>query len=122
MRHQPEKLTEPWMKMKTPAIESSVLKKLALRAQPRLSRTLILAVSSVISCAAILQASDLVWIGGTGNWNAAANWSPAQIPAATDNVWITNNGPYTVTVPAGSTANAASLTVGGAGGTQDLAI
>src|SRR4249920_1555734 len=68
------------------------------------------------------SAADLVWIGGTGNWNAAGNWSPAQIPTAADNAWITNNGTYTVTIPAGSTATSASVTVGGASGTQDLAI
>src|SRR5690242_2802858 len=69
-----------------------------------------------------VPAADLVWIGGTGNWNAAGNWSPAQIPTAADNAWITNNGTYTVTIPAGSTATAANLTVGGASGLQDLAI
>ena len=68
------------------------------------------------------KAADLVWIGGTGNWNAAGNWSPAQIPVAGDNAFITNNGTYTVTVPAGSSATAGSVTVGGASGTQTLAI
>ena len=47
------------------------------------------------------KATDLVWIGGTGNWNAAGNWSPAQVPTAADNAFITNTGTYTVTVPAG---------------------
>ncbi|HXJ74075.1 MAG TPA: hypothetical protein VNM37_14545, partial [Candidatus Dormibacteraeota bacterium] len=69
-----------------------------------------------------LNAADLVWIGGTGNWNAAGNWSPAQIPTAADNVWLTNSGTYTVTVPAGSTATNNSLTIGGASGTQTLAV
>jgi hypothetical protein len=68
------------------------------------------------------NAADLVWIGGTGNWNAAGNWSPAQVPTAADNAWITNSGTYTVTVPAGTTATNGSLTVGGASGTQTLAI
>ena len=68
------------------------------------------------------HAADLVWIGGTGDWNAAGNWSPAQVPTAADNAWLTNSGTYTVTVPAGSPAAAASLTVGGASGTQTLAI
>src|SRR5690349_10135914 len=71
---------------------------------------------------AVVNGADLVWIGGTGDWNAAGNWSPAQVPTAADNAWITNNGAYTVTVPAGSSANAASLTVGGAAGAQELAI
>jgi hypothetical protein len=72
-----------------------------------------------MSCA---NAADLVWTGGTGNWNAAGNWSPAQVPTAADNAWITNSGTYTVTVPAGTTATSGSLTVGGASGTQTLAL
>jgi hypothetical protein len=42
------------------------------------------------------NAADLVWIGGTGNWNAAGNWSPSQLPTAADNAIITNHGTYTV--------------------------
>ena len=72
-----------------------------------------------VTCA---KAADLVWIGGTGNWNVAGNWSPAQMPTAADNAWITNSGTYTVTVPAGTTATNGSLTVGGVSGTQTLAI
>ena len=72
-----------------------------------------------VTCA---NAADLVWIGGTGNWNAAGNWSPAQVPTAVDNAIITNIGTYTVTVPAGTTATAGSIAVGGASGTQTLAI
>jgi hypothetical protein len=68
------------------------------------------------------NAADLVWVGGTGNWNAAGNWNPAQVPTAADNALITNIGTYTVTVPAGSTATAGSISVGGASGTQTLAI
>ena len=68
------------------------------------------------------NAADLVWIGGTGNWNAAGNWSPAQLPTAADNAIITNIGTYTVTLPQGSTGTAGSVTVGGASGTQTLAI
>src|SRR5690348_113526 len=68
------------------------------------------------------NATDLVWIGGTGNWNAGGNWSPAQVPTAADNAWITNAGAYTVTIPAGTAATAASVVVGGASGTQILAV
>jgi hypothetical protein len=73
------------------------------------------------------EATDLVWIGGTANWNGSGNWSSngipvTQVPGAADNAFITNTGTYTVTVPAGITAAAASLTVGGATGTQTLAI
>ena len=79
-------------------------------------------VSAIALAAATANATDLVWIGGTGNWNAAGNWSPAQVPTAADSAWITNNGTYTVTLPAGTTATSGSLTVGGASGTQTLAI
>ena len=65
-----------------------------------------------------------MWIGGTGNWNAAANWSPAQVPGPADNVFITNNGTYTVTLdkPDVDPAVIGSLTLGGASGTQTLSI
>src|SRR5664279_1723800 len=79
-------------------------------------------VAAVLVVAARSNAVDLLWIGGTGNWNAAGNWSPAQLPTAADNTFITNSGTYTVTAPAGSTATAGTVTVGGAGGTQTLAI
>jgi hypothetical protein len=68
------------------------------------------------------NAADLVWIGGTGNWNVVGNWNSNQVPTATDNAIITNVGTYTVTVPAGTTATAASVIVGGSSGTQTLAI
>jgi hypothetical protein len=68
------------------------------------------------------NAADLVWIGGTGNWNTAGNWDHGQVPTAADNAWITNNGPYTVTVPAGTSATCSSLTVGATSGTQILAV
>ena len=35
------------------------------------------------------------------------------MPTAADNAWITNIGTYTVTVPAGTTATASNVTVGG---------
>jgi hypothetical protein len=68
------------------------------------------------------RATDLVWTGATGNWNLAGNWNPAQIPTTADNAWITNSGTYLVTVPAGSSAAANSIVVGGANGNQTLAV
>ncbi len=67
-------------------------------------------------------AADLVWIGGTGNWDAAANWSPAQLPTAADNVFITNTGIYTVSIPNAVDPTVASLTLGGASGVQTLSL
>ena len=77
---------------------------------------------AVLCSAAAAHAVDLVWIGGSSDWNIAGNWSPAQVPAAVDNAWITNSGTYTVTVPANAPATAGTVTVGGASGTQILAI
>ena len=65
--------------------------------------------------------ADLVWIGGTGSWNAAGNWSPTQVPGAADNAFITNSGSYTVTIDAVN-PTVASLTLGGASGAQTLSI
>jgi hypothetical protein len=84
------------------------------------SSTIVIGVAFLFN--AHLLAADLIWIGGTGNWNAAGHWSPAQVPTAADNTWITNSGTYTVTVPAGTTATNNSLTLGGAAGVQTLAV
>jgi uncharacterized protein involved in high-affinity Fe2+ transport len=87
----------------------------ALRIWPALA-------SAALLFTAGANATDLVWVGGTQNWNSAVNWSPAQIPGAADNAFITNNGTYTVTVPQNTPTTVASLTIGGASGTQTLAI
>jgi hypothetical protein len=79
-------------------------------------------VSALVLAGATASAADLIWIGGTGNWNITNNWSPAQLPTAADSAWITNTGTYTVTLPAGFSATVGSLIIGGASGTQSLAI
>lgn len=43
------------------------------------------------------------WVGGNGNWNIAANWTPNGIPSATDCVVIPNNNSAVVS---GSNYNA----------------
>ena len=60
------------------------------------------------------------WSGVTAAWGTAADWSPAGVPAATDDVCITASGSYTVTLTAGAAVK--SLTLGAAGdtGTQTL--
>ncbi len=64
-------------------------------------------------------AATLVWTNTTGgNWNVAANWSPNQLPTVADDVFITNNGTYAVTLNVSSTNG--TLTVGGTSGTQSL--
>jgi len=56
-------------------------------------------------------AADLVWTNvAGGNWSNTNNWSPNQVPANGDSVFITNSGSYIVTFS--TTASLASLTVG----------
>src|SRR5437868_15226163 len=66
-------------------------------------------------------AATLSWtnING-GNWNAATNCSPNQVPAATSNVFITADGTYTVTLNVSATIS--SLTLGGTNGQPTLGI
>src|SRR5512141_3068831 len=80
------------------------------------------AATGVLLNSSTIEAADLVWVGGTTNWNNASNWSPAQVPTAADNAWITNAGSYVVTVPAVTTATVNRLTVGGSSGSQTLAV
>ncbi|MCX6903263.1 MAG: hypothetical protein NTW03_07260, partial [Verrucomicrobia bacterium] len=66
-------------------------------------------------------AATIVWTNTAGGfWSAANNWNPHQVPTAADDVFITNNGTYTVTLDIWGTNNA--LTLGGASGTQTFII
>ena len=45
------------------------------------------------------RAAQITWTNTAGgNWSSPANWSPNQLPAATDTAVITNDGNYTVTM------------------------
>ncbi len=59
--------------------------------------------------------------GGDGDWNTASNWSTSAVPVAADDVCITADGTYTVTLDPGLTA-IHSLTLGGSTGVQTLAV
>ena len=64
-------------------------------------------------------ATTVVWTNTAGgNWNVTANWSPNQLPTVADDVFITNNGTYAITLNVGSTNR--TLTVGGSSGTQSV--
>ncbi len=66
-------------------------------------------------------AATLTWINTSGgDWNIAGNWSPSGVPGATDTALITAAGTYVVNVS--DSESAASLTIGGATGTQSLQI
>jgi hypothetical protein len=54
-----------------------------------------------------------------GDWFNRTNWSPNAVPAATDAAFITNNGTYTVLIATGTVATA-TITIGGASGTQTV--
>lgn len=53
-----------------------------------------------------------------GNWNNPNNWSPALVPDADSDVFITLDGSYAVTLDIHTSVN--SLTLGGSSGTQTL--
>ena len=53
-------------------------------------------------------ASDIVWTNvAGGNWSVAANWDLRRLPVPGDDVHLTNNGNYTVTVRIADPAAAA---------------
>jgi len=84
---------------------------------------LIGAVTSLAVMFAAVRASAMMisWNNASGgNWGTPGNWNPAQVPGASDDAVITLAGTYTVTLDVAGTLN--SLTLGGASGTQSLAI
>ncbi len=87
-----------------------------LRSRPSLMMLALGVLASIPS-----HAETLLWTNTSGgNWNAAANWEPNQVPGVSDNAVITAAGTYTVTLNAD--VNVASLTCGGPSGTQTLSI
>jgi hypothetical protein len=78
------------------------------------------------SCEALeprLLLAAVSWDAGAGDglWNSAANWSNDAVPTAADDVTIDLAGTYTVTL-SGTAASINSLSLGGASGTQTLAV
>ncbi len=67
----------------------------------------------------VSRAADISWNNPAGgSWGTASNWNPAMVPGAADTALITLAGTYTVTLNVSATV--ASLTLGGATGTQTL--
>jgi fibronectin-binding autotransporter adhesin len=66
------------------------------------------------SASATPPACTVSWkTAASGNWDTAANWSPARVPGATDVACITVAGTYTVTYqPAAGTETVDALVVG----------
>lgn len=69
------------------------------------------------------RASTVVWTNlAGGNWTAAANWSPNQLPGANDDAFITNAGTYTVTLNSASAVSNLVLGLDLPGGTPTLSV
>src|SRR5688572_27282412 len=86
-----------------------------------MKKLLLFALCVWILSGSTLAAATVIWTNSAGgNWNVAANWSPNQVPTLTNDVFITNNGTYTVIQNVAG--NARSLTLGGDTGTQTLAM
>jgi len=86
---------------------------------PWLSRLLCLLLLGVFP--PLVQGATMTWTNAAGgNWKTAANWSPNQVPGASDTALITNNGTYAVTVTDNEAVN--TLMLGGASGTQTLSL
>lgn len=70
----------------------------------------------------LAHCATITWTNTSGgNWSVAANWSPNQVPANTNNALITTPGTYTVTLDLApdffnTVTNAANLTLGAGGG------
>src|ERR1035441_3934477 len=65
------------------------------------------------------RSATITWANTNGgDWNAATNWSPNQVPVSGDDVIITTNGTYTVTNSSSATLD--NLTLGGTNGIQTL--
>src|ERR1017187_9318647 len=63
--------------------------------------------------------APITWTNTSGGlWSVAANWSPNSVPVASSDVFITNNGTYTVTMDVSPTIS--SLNVGGISGQQTV--
>jgi photosystem II stability/assembly factor-like uncharacterized protein len=70
-------------------------------------------------CTPATRAANIVWTNlSGGNWSAATNWSPNQVPSDSDHAVITNAGSYMVLVDTPAAIDA--LTVGGTSGQQTL--
>ena len=63
------------------------------------------------------NAATVVWTNTAGgNWTAAANWSPNQVPGSSDTAMITNAGTYTVAL--GDDVTVAGIMLGASSGSS----
>jgi hypothetical protein len=65
------------------------------------------------------NAATITWTNSAGgNWSVTNNWSPNQVPGASDTAFITNSGTYVVALDTIITVS--GITLGGASGQQTL--
>jgi hypothetical protein len=77
--------------------------------------------TNICSQTVTAQVPVIVWTNlSGGDWNTPTNWSPNQVPGPIDDVYITNNGSYEVSVSSNSSVG--NLFIGGAGGIQTLSL
>src|SRR6266568_3052059 len=73
------------------------------------------ALTALVLSLASARAAQITWTNTAGgNWNSALNWSPNQVPGASDTAVITNAAAYTVTLDVSPTVG--GLTLGATGG------
>ncbi len=67
--------------------------------------TLVAAPPAAASGGVCANSPSETWVGGSGAWETASNWSPATVPTATSTVCLPAAGsPYTVTISQGGQA------------------
>ena len=77
--------------------------------------------TNICSQTVTAQAPVIVWTNlSGGDWNTPTNWSPNQVPGPVDDVYITNNGSYEVSVSSNSSVG--NLFIGGTSGRQTLSL
>ncbi len=75
----------------------------------------VLAALTLLAIGNLAHSATITWTNlSGGNWLAATNWTPNQVPANADNVRITSPGTYTITINSGTSV--ASLMLGAGGG------
>ncbi len=83
-------------------------------------RILLLAILAASCVAAPVRAASIAWTNPAGGlWSEPTNWSSATVPGPDDDVLITLDGQYAVTVDPGA-VSIRSLTLGGTIDTQQL--
>ncbi len=102
------------MGLPNPLCDSSII----MKSKGSFFRTFFL-VLNLFSFVLLGRATTISWNNPSGGvWNDAVNWSPAQVPGASDIAQIVLDGTYTVTLNGNVSLD--GLILGAASGTQTL--